>query len=106
MYSQQYMYCTTVHVTNLLCKFSQGLSYSAELKGVHHLLLKVDKMLACLSPVVIIQRWVRGWLCRCHLARSNNQKIRLGLRFCIVHLTAGSPWGGGGGVVVMFAAQC
>ena len=72
---------TALHI-KLLCIFSQGMSYLAELKAVHQLLLMVDKMLAYLSPVVIIQRWVRGWLCRRQLASSNNQKIRFGLEYC------------------------
>ena len=49
---------------------------------MYSLLLAVDQVLARHSPVIIIQRWVRGWLVRKTLSRNPNPKIR-----CV--------WGGG-----------
>ena len=39
-------------------------------------LLAVDCTLAHYSPVLIVQRWVRGWLTRKALAKSSNPRIR------------------------------
>ena len=43
---------------------------------MYSLLLAVDKVLARHSPVMVIQRWVRGWLVRKTLDRSSNPRIR------------------------------
>ena len=53
---------------------------------MYSLLLAVDRVLARHSPVMVIQRWVRGWLVRKALDRSSNPRIR-----CVC---------GGGGVCV------
>jgi hypothetical protein len=47
-----------------------------ELSVVFRLLLAVDRVLAKYSPVVILQRWVRGWLVRRVLLRTASFKIR------------------------------
>ena len=43
---------------------------------MYSLLLAVDRVLARHSPVMVIQRWVRGWLVRKALDRSSNPRIR------------------------------
>lgn len=43
---------------------------------MYSLLLAVDQVLARHSPVIIIQRWVKGWLVRKTLSRNPNPKIR------------------------------
>ena len=54
----------------------KGASFQSELQGVWHLLLCVDRVLAHHSPVMVVQRWVRGWLARRALARSSNSRVR------------------------------
>ena len=62
-----------------MCSFHaavQGMTYKEELQGVYSLLLSVDRVLATYSPVVIMQRWIRGWLVRKALAKSTNPTVR------------------------------
>ena len=47
-----------------------------ELKSVYSLLLSVDYVMAKHSPVILIQRWTRGWLTRKALVKSNNPRIK------------------------------
>ena len=61
---------------------SQGTSYKEELRGIYSMLLAVNTILAHYSPVMIVQRWARGWLMRRTLATSNNSRIKL-VRNCI-----------------------
>ena len=53
------------------------------MKRVHSLLLMVDLVQSHYSPVVIIQRWVRGWLTRKKIPKA----ITIHLKYvCILHL--------------------
>ena len=47
-----------------------------ELSIVFRLLLAVDNVLAKHSPVIMIQRWIRGWLSRRTLLKRASTKIR------------------------------
>lgn len=47
-----------------------------ELSIVFRLLLAVDSVLAKHSPVIMVQRWVRGWLTRKALLKRANTQIR------------------------------
>ena len=55
--------------------FLQGTLLRDELKGVYGLLLRVDRVMARYSPVILIQRWTRGWLTRRQLIKTNNPRI-------------------------------
>ena len=46
------------------------------MQSVYRVLLTVDRVLAKYSPVILLQRHIRGWLVRKALAKSTNQKIR------------------------------
>ena len=54
----------------------QNEELSSDLSKVHKLLISLDRIIAHYSPVVIIQRWVRGWMTRKRLLGSNNPHIR------------------------------
>lgn len=56
--------------------YVQGVSCREELQGVFQLLLEVTHKLAHHSPVLIIQRYVRGWLTRRMLAKSSSDHAR------------------------------
>lgn len=43
---------------------------------MYSLLLAVDRVLARYSPVMVIQRWVRGWLVRKATAKYPNSRLR------------------------------
>ena len=47
-----------------------------ELRGVYILLLSVDHVMAKYSPVILIQRWTRGWLTRRALVKTNDRRIQ------------------------------
>jgi hypothetical protein len=46
-----------------------------EMKQIHNLLLVIDRIQAHYCPVIIIQRWTRGWLTRIQLSRNANLQI-------------------------------
>ena len=48
----------------------QQSSFADEYKRTYGLLLMIDRILAKFSPVVIMQRFIRGWLTRLKLKRS------------------------------------
>ena len=54
----------------------QEVGYSEEIRIIYRVLLTVDRVLARYSPVILLQRHIRGWLVRKALAKSTNQKIR------------------------------
>ena len=54
----------------------QGSTLKDELRGVYRLLLSVDRVMAKYSPVIVIQRWIRGWLVRKALTKSSDPKIK------------------------------
>lgn len=80
--------------------FAQGLTYVDEIRGVYRVLLAVDRILAKHSPVILLQRCIRGWLLRRALTKSANQKIRQVYPQCktkcidifLVADPGGGPW--------------
>ena len=52
------------------------MSYADELKSVYGVLLAVSRVLAKHSPVLFLQRYIRGWMVRKALVKSTNQRIR------------------------------
>lgn len=79
---QLYISPLKVFNSSLICSYInikrslQGMSYADELKSVYGVLLAVSRVLAKHSPVLFLQRYIRGWMVRKALAKSTNQRIR------------------------------
>ena len=54
----------------------QGDTLAEELSKIYDMILRIDSVLAHHSPVVIIQRWIRGWLTRNRLLKSDVPQLR------------------------------
>ena len=57
--------CDFVYIKNF-----QHSSFAEEHKQTYGLLLMIDRILAKFSPVVIMQRFIRGWFTRLRLKKS------------------------------------
>lgn len=44
--------------------FLQGSTYEDEVNNIKHVISKINEILAHNSPVLIVQRWIRGFLVR------------------------------------------
>lgn len=52
----------------------KGTTYEDEIKNIKHIISRINEILAHNSPVLIIQRWIRGFIVRKHL-RSERDEI-------------------------------
>ncbi|XP_034356845.1 leucine-rich repeat and IQ domain-containing protein 3 [Arvicanthis niloticus] len=53
---------------NLYPALIKGTSYEDEIKNIKHIISSINEILAHNSPVLIIQRWIRGFIVRKHLS--------------------------------------
>uniref|UniRef100_A0A8C6GQ08 Leucine-rich repeats and IQ motif containing 3 n=1 Tax=Mus spicilegus TaxID=10103 RepID=A0A8C6GQ08_MUSSI len=53
---------------NLYPALIKGTTYEDEIKNIKHIISRINEILAHNSPVLIIQRWIRGFIVRKHLS--------------------------------------
>ncbi|PNJ71866.1 LRRIQ3 isoform 7, partial [Pongo abelii] len=61
---------------------NQGTTYEEEINNIKHITSKINAILAHNSPVLIVQRWIRGFLVRKNLRLLQSSEFKDCLKLC------------------------